>query len=73
MAELNKQNLKAIMRLAEAGITDEKAVLRLQLTDLLSIPNITVAEMTAINKLQQAIKSRTVYSFLMDNQEGKAV
>ena len=48
MAEVNKGNLKLIVRLIESGITTEKAVSSLKLKDILSIPNLSKTELTAI-------------------------
>ena len=57
MAEVNKVNLRLITRLVESGITSEKTVMALKLKDILSIPNITKQELTAICDLQDAIKA----------------
>ena len=65
MAEINKVNLHLITRLVESDITSEKAVLSLKLKDILSIPNITKQELTAICDLQEAIKSGDILSFLV--------
>lgn len=64
MAEVNKVNLRLITRLVESGITSEKTVMALKLKDILSIPNITKQELTAICDLQDAIKAGSILSFL---------
>ena len=64
MAEVNKVNLRLITRLVESGITSEKTVMALKLKDILSIPNITKQELTAICDLQDAIKKGSVLEFL---------
>ena len=64
MAEVNKGNLKLIVRLIESGITTEKAVSSLKLKDILSIPNLSKTELTAICQLQEAIKAGSLFSFL---------
>lgn len=64
MAEVNKTNLRLITRLIESGITSEKQITALKLKDILSIPNITKAELTALCELQEEIKSVGVLAFL---------
>lgn len=64
MAEVNKVNLRLITRLVESGITSEKTVMALKLKDILSIPNITKQELTAICDLQDAIKAGSILAFL---------
>ena len=64
MAEINKRNLRAVTRLIEAGITDEKEIVNISISRLLAIPNITIQELSAINELQKAVKAGKVISFL---------
>ena len=64
MAEVNKTNLRLITRLIESGITSEKQIMALKLKDILSIPNITKLELTALCELQEEIKSVGVLAFL---------
>jgi hypothetical protein len=64
MAEVNKTNLRLITRLIESGITSEKQIMALKLKDILSIPNITKPELTALCELQEEIKSVGVLAFL---------
>lgn len=71
MAEINKVNLRLITRLVESDIISEKAVLSLKLKDILSIPNITRQELTAICELQDAIKSGDILSFLALSEYGE--
>ena len=71
MAEINKVNLRLITRLVESDIISEKAVLSLKLKDILSIPNITRQELTAICELQEAIKSGDILSFLALSEYGE--
>ena len=74
MAEVNKVNLRLITRLVESGITSEKTVMALKLKDILSIPNITKQELTAICDLQDAIKAGSLLAFLAvpEAKDGKA-
>ena len=74
MAEINKRNLRAVTRLVEAGITDEKEIVNLSISRLLTIPNITIQELPAINELQKAVKAGKVISFLageVDDEAGR--
>lgn len=71
MAEINKVNLRLITRLIESDIISEKVVLSLKLKDILSIPNITRQELTAICELQEAIKSGDILSFLSLSEYGE--
>ena len=64
MAEVNKVNLRLITRLVETGITSEKQVMAMKLKDILSIPNITKQELTAVCDLQDAIKAGSLLAFL---------
>jgi hypothetical protein len=64
IAEINKKNLRAVTRLIEAGITDEKEIVSLGISRLLEIPNITIQELSAISELQKAVKAGKVISFL---------
>jgi len=64
MAEINKKNLRAVTRLIEAGITDEKEIVNLGISRLLEIPNISIQELNAISELQKAVKAGKVISFL---------
>ena len=72
MAEINKRNLRAVTRLIEAGITDEKEIVNLSISRLLTIPNITIQELSAINELQKAVKVGKVISFLAGEVEDEA-
>ena len=73
MAEANKVNVRLLTRLIESGITSEKAVMALKLKDILSIPNITKQELSAICDLQDAIKAGSILAFLAasETKEGK--
>ena len=69
MAEVNKVNLRLITRLVESGITSEKQVMAMKLKDILSIPNITKQELTAVCDLQDAIKAGSFLAFLAVPEE----
>ena len=67
MAEVNKTNLRLVTRLIESGITSEKQIMALKLKDILSIPNITKPELTALCELQDEIKSVGILAFLANS------
>ena len=64
MAEVNKSNLRLLTRLIESGITTEKEILSLKLKDILSVPNLSKAELSAVCELQEAVKDGHILSFL---------
>ena len=72
MAEINKKNLRAVTRLIEAGISDEKEIVNLGISRLLEIPNITIQELGAISELQKAVKAGKVISFLAGGHTDEA-
>lgn len=64
MAQLNRKKLRSLGKLMEAGFTNEKSILDMTMEEMLSLPNITVAEMGLISGLKKAIKSNKVISYL---------
>ena len=70
MAEVNKVNLRLLVKLIESGITTEKAVTSLKLKDIISIPDISKQELSAVCDLQDAIKAGCVMGFLARSGEG---
>lgn len=73
MAKTNINNqLKVLTKVLEAGFKTEKEILSMTVDKMLSIPNITVPDIAAINELQKAVKSNKVITFLggeKDNQQ----
>jgi hypothetical protein len=69
MAEVNKVNLRLLVKLIESGITTEKAVISLKLKDIISIPDISKQELSAVCDLQDAIKAGSVMGFLTKSSE----
>jgi rRNA processing protein Krr1/Pno1 len=69
MAEVNKVNLRLLVKLIESGITTEKAVTSLKLKDIISIPDISKQELSAVCDLQDAIKAGSVMGFLTKSSE----
>ena len=47
-----------------AGFDTEKVVLTMTMDEILSIPGITVAEISLINEIQKSVKANKVISFL---------
>ena len=56
---VNQKAVKVINKIFEAGITEEKDI-----SAILEIQGITVAEIGMINDLQKAIKANKVITFL---------
>ena len=64
MAQINQKAVKCLSKLICAGFDTEKAVLAMTMDEILSIPGITVAEISLINEIQKAVKANKVFSFL---------
>lgn len=64
MAQINQKAVKCLAKLICAGFDTEKAVLAMSMDEILSIPGITVAEISLINEMQKAVKANKVFSFL---------
>lgn len=70
-----KYNLSNITKLLEkifnAGFTDEKGILAIQLEDLEKIPDISSIDISIIVDLKRAIKSKKLIAFLSCKEERK--
>ena len=64
MAQINQKAVKCLSKLICAGFDTEKAVLTMAMDEILSIPGITVAEISLINEIQKSVKANKVISFL---------
>lgn len=64
MAQINQKAVKCLSKLISEGFDTEKAVLAMTMDEILSIPGITVAEISLINEIQKAVKANKVFSFL---------
>ena len=64
MAKINSKAMKSITKIIEAGYNSEKEVLAMTLDDILSLPNISVAEISRINEIQKAVKANKIFTFL---------
>lgn len=64
MAQINNKAVKSITKLMEAGFDTEKAIVSMTIDDILSLPNISVAEIGMVNEIQKAVKANKVITFL---------
>lgn len=64
MAQINSKYVRSLSKLMEAGFSDEKAILAMTMDDILALPNISVAEIVMINRIQKAVKANKVITFL---------
>ena len=64
MAQINQKAVTCLSKLISEGFDTEKAVLAMTMDEILSIPGITVAEISLINEIQKAVKANKVFSFL---------
>ena len=64
MAQINQKAVKCLSKLICAGFDTERAVLTMTMDEILSIPGITVAEISLINEMQKSVKANKVISFL---------
>lgn len=61
---VNSKAVRALNKVLDAGLTEEKAIAAMTMDDILSMQGITVADITLINELQKSIKGNKVISFL---------
>ena len=64
MAQINNKAVRSLSKLMEAGFDNEKAILAMTIDDILALPNISVAEIGMINKIQKAVRANKVIAFL---------
>jgi hypothetical protein len=64
MAQINNKAVRSLSKLVGAGFDNEKAILAMTMDDILSLPNITVAEIEMINHIQKAVRANKVVTFL---------
>lgn len=72
MAQINNKAVRSLSKLMEAGFDNEKAILAMTVDDILSLPNITVAEIGMINRIQKAVRANKVVAFLGGGDMGNA-
>lgn len=73
MAQINNKAVRSLSKLMEAGFDNEKAIMAMTMDDILSLPNISVAEIGIINKIQKAVKANKVITFLGGGTETAVV
>ena len=64
MAQMNNTAVRTITKLLEAGFDNEKAVTSMTIDEILSLPNISVAEIGMVNEIQKAVRANKVITFL---------
>ena len=64
MAQMNNKAVRTMTKLMEAGFDTEKAIISMTIDDILSLPNISVAEIGMVNEIQKAVKANKVITFL---------
>lgn len=71
MAGIDRNKIKLLTRLADAGIRTEKDVLAFGLKELIRMQNVSKTEMQMIAELQEAVKDNKVFSYLINPVEVK--
>lgn len=66
-----QQRVKTIQRLADAGFTTDKAVLNFEMKDLVKLGANAAQEITNIIELQEAIKNKTLYAWLVGGENAE--
>ena len=66
---VDKKKLRVLNKLFEQGHGTEKEITTLTARDMVAIPDLSVADMAEIIKLQDAIKSGKVISYLSGKPE----
>ena len=69
MNKILSQKFKALDKLFEAGFTDEKSILKMQMEDFLKLSQFSTVDINLIIKFKQAIKEKNIVAFLSDNKE----
>lgn len=64
MAQINSKAVKTMTKLLEAGFDNEKAITSMTIDEILSLPNISVAEIGMVNEIQKAVRANKVVTFL---------
>ena len=60
--------MRLLDRLIDSGYSTEESISAMNTTDMLSIPNVTVADIAIICELQNCIKQKKVISWLGGNE-----
>ena len=65
--------MKVLIKVLNAGYKTEKDIMAMGIDKMLAIPNVTVADISAINELQKAVKANKVITFLGGSEDGKEI
>lgn len=71
MAQINQKVVKCLSKLISEGFDTEKAVLAMTMDEILSLPGITVAEISLINEIQKSVKANKVLVFYRENTRNR--
>ena len=69
MNKILNQKFKALDKLFEAGFTDEKSILKMQMEDFLKLSQFSTVDINLIIKFKQAIKEKNIVAFLSKNKD----
>lgn len=69
MNKILNQKFKALDKLFEAGFTDEKSILKMQMEDFLKLSQFSTVDINLIIKFKQAIKEKNIVAFLSNNKD----
>lgn len=69
MNKILNQKFKALDKLFEAGFTDEKSILKMQMEDFLKLSQFSTVDINLIIKFKQAIKGKNIVAFLSNNKD----
>lgn len=69
MNKILSQKFKALDKLFEAGFTDEKSILKMQMEDFLKLSQFSTVDINLIIKFKQAIKEKNIVAFLSNNKD----
>ncbi|MEG1931078.1 MAG: hypothetical protein RSA63_05475 [Eubacterium sp.] len=67
----NNRRFRILGRIIDAGYDSEKAIVAMTMHDMLTLPGITVSELTQLDELQTSIRANKVIMFLADHPEKK--
>ena len=69
MNKILNQKFKALDKLFEAGFTDEKSILKMQMEDFLKLSQFSTVDINLIIKFKQAIKEKNIVAFLSNYKD----
>lgn len=60
----NTKGFRALTRLIEAGYNSEKAISSMTMTEMLSLPGVSVSELVQFDELQKSIRANKLVTYL---------